>query len=455
MELPPAAPAYTAFQRVSRWSRWSDERLTRLGRLSLVLFIGACIFTTDPSRTSANALVAILSAIFLIAFLASVHWRPRLRVHRELPVHASVGIPFAYRLHISNDGTSTEADLEVHDRLVRRFPSHAECAALRPFVIAGDNWFDRRVGFRTWVRIVRLVRGGEIDPLLVPPIPRTGTTTVDLSFVPLRRGSVNFSSVEFARPDPFGLLNALRRISATQSLTVVPRQHPMPQLNIPDLGGQIPVLRQISGAAAGSQEFHALREYRVGDPLRHVHWRVSAKRGIPVVKQFVDGHHRTFTLILDAYALALPFELLIEAAASVITATNQQQARELNLIVVEPAFEPRAMLSAAGSARHLLERLAHLAPSTTDVFPAASARIMLERQAALVFLTTHWDPSREQFASQIAACSSAALTLIVAEPEARDVRLPTVCWLDPADLSSALAQVRFAQSNFHRARAHG
>jgi uncharacterized protein (DUF58 family) len=41
-----------------------------------------------------------------------------------------------------------------------------------------------------------------------------------------------------------------------------------------------------------SDEFVALRDYRQGDPLRHIHWRSWARAGKPVVKEFEDEFFR-------------------------------------------------------------------------------------------------------------------------------------------------------------------
>jgi uncharacterized protein (DUF58 family) len=444
------AAAFRAFQWISRWSRWSDERLTRLGRLSVVLLIGATIFATDPSRTSANVLVAILVAVFVAALFGTFRWRPRLRVHRELPPQATVGIPLAYKLRLANDGLAAEANLEIRDRLARRFPTREEFEALRPLVGRRENWFDRRVGFLSWVRTVRLLRGGEIDPTDAVTLPPRSETIIELSFTPLRRGRLEFSSVEFARPDPCGLMYARHERLAAQRLTVIPRIHPMPAFEIPAASGAAPSLRTAAGSAS---EFHALREFRVGDPRRHIHWRASAKRGVPVVKQFVDGRREALHLMLDAYALPVAFEQLLEVAASVLSAAARYP-EDLAFSVVDPAFDPHTN-PVQGPMRQYLHQLAHLAPATEDVFAAASGKIILNRGAALIFLTSHWDRARQHYATELSARAGAALTLVIAPPTTDQIQHPGIYYLNPADLAVTLAQVRFSSMpQPFQARAH-
>ncbi|MGH8597002.1 MAG: DUF58 domain-containing protein, partial [Gammaproteobacteria bacterium] len=423
---------------MDRLSRWSEDRFTRLGRLLALLLFASIIFATDPSRTQANVAVAVSFAFLAAAALATLRWRARLRVVRELPGVAQVDVPLTYRLHVSNDGQAIASGLEVRDRLALRYPSRAEFATLRALTPAGDNWVDRKIGFLSWMRAVRFISGAVIQPVLLPRLASSARVTLDCTLMPLRRGTLAFSHVEFARPDPFGLLFARRRQPAPQVISVVPRQYPMPGIQLPRLGGQRHDRPHLSGFKAGGQEFHALREFRAGDSVRHIHWRVSAKRGAPIVKQFVDGSHQTLRIVVDAYALAVPFERLLEATASVIAAFGRTPAPDLELCVVEPAFDPRAERVHSGSSRQLIERLAHLKPATMDVFDTARHGIVLDH--AVIFLTTRWDRARRAFAEAISARSAAALSLVIAHHTFRNDIPSSMRWIDSDALTDALVQ---------------
>jgi uncharacterized protein (DUF58 family) len=50
-----------------------------------------------------------------------------------------------------------------------------------------------------------------------------------------------------------------------------------------------------------SEEFVSLREYRRGDPPRHIHWRSWAKAGKPIVKEFEDEFFVRHALVLDTF----------------------------------------------------------------------------------------------------------------------------------------------------------
>ncbi|MGW4798912.1 DUF58 domain-containing protein, partial [Nonomuraea sp. NPDC004297] len=70
-------------------------------------------------------------------------------------------------------------------------------------------------------------------------------------------------------------------------------------------------------APAGTATFHTLREYVVGDDLRHVHWRSSARVGTLMVRRLIDAALPTTTVLLDTRALTEP---AVDAAASAAVA---------------------------------------------------------------------------------------------------------------------------------------
>lgn len=62
--------------------------------------------------------------------------------------------------------------------------------------------------------------------------------------------------------------------------------------------GSRPVKRQ-QGLMEG--DFHALRDYRHGDSQRWIHWRTTARRGMPMVRQFERQRHHDLALLLDLW----------------------------------------------------------------------------------------------------------------------------------------------------------
>lgn len=175
-------------------------------------------------------------------------------------------------------------------------------------------------GDRAWRGLRVADRCGDRDITVdVPPL-RPGTVhELRYALPTARRGRVPVGPLRLERTDPLGLARRMRPYGASDTLLVRPRICPLPVLP----GGRA---HHVEGpasdtAADGSLTFHALREYVLGDDLRRVHWRSTARTGTLMVRQTVDVSLPHTTLVLDtrqcAYAVEDDFELAVDCAASV------------------------------------------------------------------------------------------------------------------------------------------
>lgn len=276
-------------------------------------------------------------------------WRPRLSVERRAdPDRVARGEPAAMELTVRNTGRLRAANLVAEDR----------CAgALVP------------------VPLLRL---------------RPGRDTVARYEVPThRRGVVPVGPLRVVRRDPLGLVALARGYGGTVPVWVHPRIHP---LSAVPTGAGRSLDGRTDSVPHGSITFDSLREYVVGDELRRVHWRTSARVGELMVRENVDTSLPRLVVVLDNRASAHPdraggvaesFESACEAAASVVAAAVREDLPVHLLLVVPAEVEPAG---AAGP----LDRLAavELADAGPDVLPAATGRLRRDRLGdTLVFLT--------------------------------------------------------------------
>ncbi|MDI2125814.1 DUF58 domain-containing protein [Yinghuangia seranimata] len=243
----------------------------------------------------------------------------------------------------------------------------------------------------------------------------TGEPNVTRYALPTRwRGRVTVGPLLAVRADPLGLARRARRCAADTSVLVRPRVHPLPLLS----SGRAHHIEGPSSANAdgGSQTFHTLRGYVLGDDLRRVHWRSSARTGELMVRQMVDVSMPHTTVLLDtrttAYpepavsdevdeergeapppdadaALDEPFELAVEVAAS---AAFSALLHRFPLRVLTETGTVVADSRRGGTPDDLLDALAVLEPS--DEATLAGALDELERSRAggtLVIATGHGD----------------------------------------------------------------
>src|SRR5262249_53363127 len=172
----------------------------------------------------------------------------------------------------------------------------------------------------------------------VPAIPAKSEADVALELVPLRRGVLRFNGLALARPDPLGLFRSFSNVALPQDILVLPKRYPVPPFPMP---GNLKY--QEGGVALASnvgqsEEFVSLRDYRHGDPLRHIHWRSWAKTSKPVVKEFEDEFFVRHALVLDTFT-ADPNSEVFEEAVSVAASfacSIQTQESLLDLLFVGP-----------------------------------------------------------------------------------------------------------------------
>jgi uncharacterized protein (DUF58 family) len=125
-----------------------------------------------------------------------------------------------------------------------------------------------------------------------------------------RRGRYPFTALRLSTKFPFGLFRKSRRIELPAEVIVYPALEPV--------GHPPPPRARAYGEESRGQrgrrgEFHGLHEYRDGDDPRDIHWRSSARRGRPMVREYEDESARRVSIFLDN-ALADPNNMVLAEA---------------------------------------------------------------------------------------------------------------------------------------------
>src|SRR5204863_2320032 len=121
-----------------------------------------------------------------------------------------------------------------------------------------------------------------------------------------------------------GLVGVVRRYGGSVRVWVRPRVHLIAAVPV---GLSRSMDGRVDRVPHGSITFDALREYVVGDDLRHVHWRTSARVGELMVREHVDTALPQIVVLLDDRAATHTpdsFEDACEAAASVVVAAIRE-----------------------------------------------------------------------------------------------------------------------------------
>ena len=230
------------------------------------------------------------------------------------------------------------------------------------------------------------IAGQPVD-VLIPPVPPRREVTVSYRFVPLKRGELKLGPVTLERRDPWGLFIRRATSSATMTVLVHPRVLPV---EITLAGNRI---GQEGGTAdrdvLGSNQFSTLRAYVIGDQLRPLHWRSSARVGKLMVKQLVDNPLPRALVILDndsrSYARPEDFEQAVDAAASIGTAIVQAG---LPVTLRSTGDETAVEIVRVDDLTQLLDALALTDPRVLKVSPPAIRQVLLATRSTSFFLVT-------------------------------------------------------------------
>ena len=130
-------------------------------------------------------------------------------------------------------------------------------------------------------------------------LPSHGTATVRYEVVPSRRGARSFDGVTVRYASPLGLLSRQERVALPARVDVYPDVHAARALELLRRQGRQDARLGSLRVRGGDTEFERLRPYQVGDEIRHVDWRASARRDDLTVRQFQAESNQNVVFALD------------------------------------------------------------------------------------------------------------------------------------------------------------
>lgn len=412
---------YRAFRHVYRVGRWARRRLTPAGVLVASALALAGAFGADTRQSNAYQVFALGLALLGLGIAFTLARRPRFSARRILPPYATVGEPLDYTLLVTNEGGRDLRGAALRDHLEEAFPSYEEFReAPRAPADETRNWFDRRVGYHRWERLLRRARGGDVQEIALATLAAGSMAQTRMRLLPRRRGMLRFAATGLVLPDPFGLCYALTYHIHGGEVLVLPPRYPTRARALQGARRYQPGGVAQASKVGDSEEFMALREYRPGDPLRRVHWRSWARTGRPVVKEYQDEYFVRSALVLDTFALPereVGFEAAVSVAASVACAPRAADSM-LDLMfvggLVYTYTAGRGQLPTEG----MLRILAAVQPCRDAGFERL-ARAVLGRAgllSGLVCVLLDWDPPRQDFVHRLRALQVPVEVLLVADP---------------------------------------
>lgn len=351
-------------RRLGRWliaHLWPNQRLrlTREGWRYGLVWVGLLFFGLYQQINLILLVAGLAAGPVASSIFVSAAMLRRLRVGRRVPDYAFSGEPLAIDYTLDNDRKYLAAlAMVVADELVP-VERASGATGLGPIV-----FFPRVAG------------------LSRQKARWQGTAPA--------RGRYRFRTLELVTRSPFGLLERELSIADEDTLVVYPTigrlarrwQNKHLEASEARRGSR-------SDRSIQQQEYHGLRDYRPGDSPRWIHWRTTARIGVPMVKEFEQHHEQDLAILLDPWlprTHATPegreaVEAAIRFVATVCYETCRHPGRRLVMGWTGPNPGLQQGPASVKLLHELLEQLATLRPthegglsSLFDVLPPSTLR---------------------------------------------------------------------------------
>ncbi|HXZ12619.1 MAG TPA: DUF58 domain-containing protein [Candidatus Sulfotelmatobacter sp.] len=231
-------------------------------------------------------------------------------------------------------------------------------------------------------------------PVYFPYIPRLGSARqkVELNFP--KRGVYRQDAFGIRSRFPFGFFEKTRKVDSNIEIVIYPRVMPTDQFYevLPLLSGEM-----ASYFRGRGHELHSLRDYQPTDSARFVDWKITAKTGRLMVREFAREDERRVMLVLDPFVgpprrdlgslaeaeHAERFERAVSLAACIAWHFN-----EINSVMQFRTDRFRTPMAPASEIVYdSLRELALLQPDTTAAGGAFLDELAAEREIFKIILT--------------------------------------------------------------------
>lgn len=135
--------------------------------------------------------------------------------------------------------------------------------------------------------------------LLLPRVEAKETVTLSYLRGGLRRGVYHAWPARVYSEGILGLARHHVKLNVPSRLTVLPRHADISSFPLLDSSRRTAWSLAGRSARGGGMDFYGVREFQAGDPLRHVHWKTTARRGELVVREFEEEACIPLLILID------------------------------------------------------------------------------------------------------------------------------------------------------------
>lgn len=358
---------------------WLYGAFTDEGRALALATIVVGAFGLDVQGTVVYVLWSMLAGLCLASLVGSRFHRLRgVRVELSAPRRVTLGERITFSLLVHNDGDE--------DRLAIR--------------VSGP--------FLPW------------DGVFTSPAPRIarvaakGRAEVEISARFSARGEHHLDPFHASALVPGGLAQGPGVASSGVKFLVVPRLANVVRVATPPGTRYQPGGVALASKTGQALELRGVRPYRVGDPVRHLHARSSARLGAPVVREYQEEYFTRLGVIVETAAIeGRRLEAILSLAAGIVAHLARGEAL-IDLLVVGDRVHELTIGRHLGFLDQALDLLACVEPEKQKPNPSALvARLAahLGRLSCVVVVADSWDQGA--LAERIRGAGVGCVTVVV------------------------------------------
>jgi uncharacterized protein (DUF58 family) len=221
---------------------------------------------------------------------------------------------------------------------------------------------------------------------------------VEYRAVPRERGALAFEPAALAITSPLGMWTRRLRTGPTHSVRVYPnfqRVQEYARLALDRRTVQMGIHQR--PRRGEGLEFHQLREYRSGDPLRQIDWKATARIGKAISREYQEERDQQIVVLLDCgrrmHARDGELAHFDHALDAVLLLAHVALRHGDAVGVLSASAQPRWVTPRKGISHHraLMNAVYDLRTSeqATDYLALATALVARIRKRALVILVTN------------------------------------------------------------------
>lgn len=250
-------------------------------------------------------------------------------------------------------------------------------------------------------------------------LPANGESSVRYQLHPLRRGRYPVGPAHLTTPDPLGMVDLEQVLPSAATLLVTPSTETLPAIALTGRWAGAGEDRTRDLIGAGTPDV-TIREYRLGDDLRHIHWPSSARVDELMVRREEQQWQSRCTLLVDNRRTAhrgrgahSSMETAVSVAASIL---RHLLAQDFEVRLVSTTRGVRGpgshTASPATGAREELERLALMGLNRSEQLHTEWVD-ETQQGGMLVAVLGHLTRADTQVLSGLAAAGAAAYAVVL------------------------------------------